>query len=189
MGRGLNWEKARRDANADKQTTGLDLLRDPTDEMNEIARMKQAQQRKGKKSNTRARLAAVEVAPELAAQAAREARHKARLIDQALTFEERKAAALLRYAKEKGAALSASQLAPSSALPPERSTCAERTKRKVDRPERNQRREARTARNKMRKEWCETLSPEQSELKIQQLREETRIARKKAKETAKMPPW
>lgn len=184
---GLNWEKNRRNANADKRPSGLDMLRDPTDEMNEIARLKQVS--RGRRATPKARLAAVDVAPELATQAVMESRRKARLIDQALTFEERKAAALLRHAEKNGTALPVSQATPPNPPSSERSKCSARSNSKAERAERKQRREARAARNKMRKEWRETLSPEQAELKIQQLREETRMAKKKAKEAAKMPPW
>lgn len=36
---GLNWEKAAKNAKADKRATGLDLLRNPADEMSEITRL------------------------------------------------------------------------------------------------------------------------------------------------------
>lgn len=45
---GLNWEKATKNAKADKRATGLDLLRNPADEMSEITRLQQARQKKNR---------------------------------------------------------------------------------------------------------------------------------------------
>ena len=100
---GLNWEKAAKNAKADKRATGLDLLRNPADEMSEITRLQQARQKN--RPTPRAKLEAVDVAPELAGQAVGEAIQRARLIDKALTFEERKAAALKRHAEKTGKTL------------------------------------------------------------------------------------
>lgn len=98
---GLNWEKAAKNAKADKRATGLDLLRNPADEMSEITRLQQARQKKNRPT-PRAKLDVVDVAPELAGQAVGEAIQRGRLIDKALTFEERKAAALKRHAEKTG---------------------------------------------------------------------------------------
>lgn len=102
---GFNWEKASKNANADKRAIGLDLLRNPADEMSEITRLQQVRQKKNRPTPM-AKLDVVDVAPELAAQAVGEAIQRARLIDKALTFEERKAAALKRYVEKTGKTLS-----------------------------------------------------------------------------------
>ena len=52
---GLNWEKATKNAKADKRATGLDLLRNPADEMSEITRLQQARQKKNRPTRGRFR--------------------------------------------------------------------------------------------------------------------------------------
>lgn len=132
---GLNWEKATKNAKADKRATGLDLLRNPADEMSEITRLQQARQKKNRPT-PRAKLDVVDVAPELAGQAVGEAIQRGRLIDKALTFEERKAAALKRHAEKTG-----------KTLPEPNKPQSKKVQHKADQAEKKQRRAAKAERS------------------------------------------
>lgn len=105
---GLNWEKAAKNAKADKRATGLDLLRNPADEMSEITRLQQARQKKNRPT-PRAKLDVVDVAPELAGQAVGEAIQRGRLIDKALTFEEQQGCGIKASRRENREALARDQ--------------------------------------------------------------------------------
>jgi len=174
---GLNWEKAAKNAKADKRATGLDLLRNPADEMSEITRLQQARQKKNRPT-PRAKLDVVDVSPELAGQAVGEAIQRGRLIDKALTFEERKAAALKRHAEKTG-----------KTLPDPNKPQCKKAQHKADQTEKKQRRAAKAERNKQRAEWRKTLPPEQTEAKINQLKAETKAARKTLALVDDTPPW
>lgn len=173
---GLNWEKATKNAKADKRATGLDLLRNPADEMSEITRLQQARQKKNRPT-ARAKLDVVDVAPELAGQAVGEAIQRGRLIDKALTFEERKAA-LKRHAEKTG-----------KTLPDPNKPQSKKVQHKADQAEKKQRRAAKAERSKQRAEWRKTLPPEQAEAKINQLKAETKAARKNRVPVDDTPPW
>ncbi|MGN5064917.1 hypothetical protein [Aeromonas sp. 6P] len=174
---GLNWEKAAKNAKADKRATGLDLLRNPADEMSEITRLQQARQKKNRPT-PRAKLDVVDVAPELAGQAVGEAIQRGRLIDKALTFEERKAAALKRHAEKTG-----------KPLPETKKPQSKKAPHKADQAEKKQRRAVKAERSKRRAEWRKTLPPEQAEAKINQLKAETKAARKSREKVDDSPPW
>ena len=134
---GLNWEKAAKNAKADKRATGLDILRNPADEMSKITRLQQARQKKNRPT-PRAKLEAVDVAPELAGQAVGEQYKRARLIDKALTFEERKGAALKRHAEKTG-----------KTLPEPNKPQSKKAQHKADQAEKKQRRAAKAERSKL----------------------------------------
>ncbi len=174
---GLNWEKAAKNAKADKRATGLDLLHNPADEMSEITRLQQARQKKNRPT-PRAKLDVVDVAPELAGQAVGEAIQRGRLIDKALTFEERKAAALKRHAEKTG-----------KTLPGPNKPQSKKAQHKADQAEKKQRRAAKAERRAQRAEWRKTLPPEQAEAKINQLKAETKAARKNRALVDDTPPW
>lgn len=184
---GLDWGKARKGENADRRVTGLDVHRDPDDEMREVTRLRQARQEKSRPP--KARLEAVDVSPDLSAQAAVEARQKGRLIDQALTFEERKANALRRHAEKTGkpAPESPAPATPAPQRPPR--TRSERAQRHDKLAERKILRAAKAERSKQRAEWRKTLPPDEAQAKIDQLRTETKAARKQRREVRRnLPP-
>ncbi|MGN5064904.1 hypothetical protein [Aeromonas sp. 6P] len=100
------------------------------------------------------------------------------MIDKALTFEERKAAALKRHAEKTG-----------KPLPETKKPQSKKAPHKADQAEKKQRRAVKAERSKRRAEWRKTLPPEQAEAKINQLKAETKAARKSREKVDDSPPW
>ena len=66
---------------------------------------------------------------------------------------------------------------------------SKRALHKADQAEKKQRRAAKAERSKQRAEWRKTLPPEQAEAKINQLKAETKTARKNLGQVDDSPPW
>ena len=74
-------------------------------------------------------------------------------------------------------------------LPEPNKPQSKKVQHKADQAEKKQRRAAKAERSKQRAEWRKTLPPEQAEAKINQLKAETKAARKNRVPVDDTPPW